>query len=144
MRDAQIAPALSSSCYAPDDANKRFAGNLLKVPVFLLPFSRNVHIDLDGVARIRQQLARCVAAGGCVCVARDHRSSLRLKQQARSCLQWSVMAFRAQLGCVAVTVQTVTGKRGLHCDQTDCRNVKPVRAASRPSANPPGCLAMHG
>ena len=70
------------------------AGSLLKVPIFLLPFSRDIQIDEGGVALLARQLQRCVAAGGCFCIAREHRASLLLKQQVRChCCGCTIIVF---------------------------------------------------
>ena len=60
-----------------------YAGSLLRVPVYTMPFSRDVQPSIARVRRLQQLLARCVAAGGCICVAREHNASLMNKKQAR-------------------------------------------------------------
>ncbi|KAJ1474779.1 hypothetical protein T484DRAFT_1830922 [Baffinella frigidus] len=53
--------------------------SLLNRRIFLLPFHRDVSLDLRRVRLMRQGLERCRAAAGFVCVAPEHRLSLDLK-----------------------------------------------------------------
>ena len=72
------------------------------MPIFLLPFSRDIQIDEGGVALLERQLQRCVAAGGCFCIAREHRASLLLKQQVRCrCCGCTIVALDTE-ACVAL------------------------------------------
>jgi hypothetical protein len=58
-----------------------FAGSLLSIPVFELPFHRDIDVTPRKLELVHTLLKRCRASGGCLCVAREHRASLLLKQQ---------------------------------------------------------------
>ena len=60
-----------------------FVGSILNVPLFELPFSRDVSLDRTKLRLMRMQLERCRLSGGFLCVSKEHRQSLMLKQQAR-------------------------------------------------------------
>jgi hypothetical protein len=53
------------------------------VPLFELPFSRDVSLDRVKLRLMRMQLERCRRSGGFLCVSKEHRQSLMLKQQVR-------------------------------------------------------------
>ena len=108
LRDAQAAAAEVCRMHSCTQALLarahvlRCAGSLLRVPIFLLPFSRDIQIDEGGVALLERQLQRCVAAGGCLCIAREHRASLLLKQQVRCrCCGCTIVALDTE-ACVAL------------------------------------------
>ena len=82
----QTTAAQTLVCMWPCDRSKtsagsQCAGSLLKVPVCVMPFTRDVAMTETRAARMHLQLRRCHAAGGALCIAREHRASLLLKQQ---------------------------------------------------------------
>ena len=70
-------------CQTSSARGVHHAGSALGVPLYQLPFSRDVSLDGSRVARMHAVLERCRASGGFLCIAREHRASLLLKQQAR-------------------------------------------------------------
>ena len=73
-----------STAAALETSISKHAGNLLNVPVFQMPFNRDVRVTDTRIASLHMHLRRCVAAGGCFCIAREHRASLLNKQQVRA------------------------------------------------------------
>ena len=57
------------------------AGSPLNLPLYQLPFNREVSLTPTSVRRMRAVIERCRASGGFLCVSREHRASLLLKQQ---------------------------------------------------------------
>ncbi|KAJ1494683.1 hypothetical protein T484DRAFT_1608827 [Baffinella frigidus] len=71
---------------ACDYLHSCLTAGLLNRRLFLLPFHRDVKLDVPLVRRMLQGFERCRAAGGVVCVAPEHRLSLDLKfHELKSC-----------------------------------------------------------
>ena len=55
--------------------------SLICRPMWLIPFDRDVNMSLDDVKTLRYSLLRCMSALGGLCIAPEHRLSLKLKSQ---------------------------------------------------------------
>ena len=59
--------------------HRHITASLMSRPIYLMPFNRDVKLDRDRVQMMRQSLLQCQASLGAVCVAPEHRLSLKLK-----------------------------------------------------------------
>ena len=59
--------------------HRHITASLMSRPIYLMPFNRDVKLDLEKVQMMHQSLLQCQASLGAVCVAPEHRLSLKLK-----------------------------------------------------------------
>ena len=59
--------------------HRHITASLMSRPIYLMPFNRDVELDLERVQMMHQSLLQCQSSLGAVCVAPEHRLSLKLK-----------------------------------------------------------------
>ena len=59
--------------------HRQLSRSVLECKLFLMPFNRDVQLDVATVKRMYQSVLMCKESGGCIIMAREHRQSLQLK-----------------------------------------------------------------